>query len=197
MGAGNYYFSSKIIFNEKLSEKYYSMVYVDEYEYFDDDYYCRDSILAEITEALKTHLKGFEAIDQSYKDSLYLSCLYNVGDAEVIGTINRMCICATTTYYGDKIALIVTPNADWQQHINDYDENDFSWDQADSSQRAIYAGAIRSIRSGGLLKEQSSVFQKIIKIIDQELHLGERLSFRAGCYLSSRYNKNLDLSRIA
>ena len=173
------------------------MVYVDEYEYFDDDYYCRDSILCEIVNALETHLKGFEAVDQSYKDNLYLKYLYNVGDAEVIGTINRMCICATTTYYGDKIALIVTPNADWQQHINDYDENDFSWDQADSSQRAIYAGAIRSIRSGGLLKEQSSVFQKIIKIIDQELHLGERLSFRAGCYLSSRYNKNLDLSRIA
>ena len=173
------------------------MVYVDEYEYFDDDYYCRDSILSEIVDALETHLKGFEAVDQSYKDNLYLKYLYNVGDAEVIGTINRMCICATTTYYGDKIALIVTPNADWQQHINDYDENDFPWDQADSSGRAILAGAIRSIRSGGLFKEQSSVFQKIIRIIDQELHLGERLSFRDTSWTSSRYNKNLNLSRFA
>jgi len=121
MGAGNYSYSSPIL-HDDYSDQYNLMVYVDEWGYardedlsdFDPDF--QDSIREDIRSLLLECLNGFTEPYYRYQHDV-CSSSFNCHE-ELLGECGRMAVIAAPTYYGDRIALVVTPNAEWQEKIH-------------------------------------------------------------------------------
>lgn len=187
MGAGNYLYRSDIM-EQQQTEEYSWMVYADEYGYGDgediEDFdWAHDSIRSDIRGLLQSQLKGFEAEG-------YSSGWRNRDNEEVLGYIGRMAVIAASTYYGDRVAIVVTPNEEWQRYVwgikTDSERYLIDWQYCDAGERARWASAIRSIKCGGLSRELAVVSDKVLKVL--ECYIGaERLSFRTSAWTSARY----------
>lgn len=195
MGAGNYFYHSAIM-EQKQTEQYTQMVYVDEYGYgagesAEDFGWVSESMRSNIRELLHSKLKGFELAQYPFESSmLYQGSYHSDGNEEVLGYIGRMAVIAASSYDGDRVAIVIVPNEEWQRYIwgVETDPNQYliDWRYYGASERACWASAIRSIQCGGLSRELLKVSNKVIALLKQ--HIGaERLSFRTSAWTSVRY----------
>lgn len=180
MGAGNYLYTSPKLSSDS-SETYSSMVYIEEYT-AKDDCFETDSIRDDVLVLLKTYLKGFD-------DKPFSSYHDNVCSLEekFLGTVGRIAILTAHTYYGDRLALIVTPGSEWQDKIWTIEQDGIDWQYCSPSERANWASAIRTVRSGALLREMNQVFGKVLNILDKQGGLADKMSFRTSAWTSCSY----------
>ena len=194
MGVGNYLYTSPTM-ERTQTEEYSWMVYVDEYGYGDgeeiEDFdWMHDSMRSDIQELLGSELKGFQPADDSSGSGLLYSGSHRDCE-EVLGYIGRMAVIAGSTYDGDRVAIVITPNAEWQQYVwgveTDPERYLIDWQYCDAGERARWASAIRSINCGGLNREMAAVGDKVLKLLSR--HVGAyRLSFRTSAWTSARYH---------
>lgn len=200
MGAGNYFYSSPILCNDQ-SDQYNLMVYVDEWGYahnedlsdFDPDF--QDSIREDIRSLISECLNGFTEPCYRYQHDVCRSSFNS--HEELLGECGRMALIAAPTYYGDRIALVVTPNAEWQEKIHVvlsdnplFPERKYGlidWQACTATERARWASAIRSIESGGLHREMQALFRKLERILVDTAGFAARMSFRSSAWTSCRY----------
>ena len=199
MGAGNYLYRSAIM-EQQQTEEYTWMVYVDEYghgdgEVIEDFDWEHDSMRADILGLLQSQLKGFEAAEApSGAGMFYRDNWLSRDNEEVLGYVGRMAVIAASTYDGDRVAIVVAPNEEWQQYVwgieSDPNSYRIDWHYCNAGERARWASAIRSLNCGGLSHEMAAVSDKVLKIFER--HIGsERLSFRTSAWTSARYHPQL------
>jgi len=193
MGTGNYSYSSPILCDDH-SEQYNLMVYVDEWGYardedlsdFDPDF--QDSIREDIRSLLLEYLNGFTEPCYRYQHDVCRSSFNS--HEELLGECGRMAVIAAPTYYGDRIALVVTPNAEWQEKIHVvlsdnplFPERKYGlidWQACTAAERARWASAIRSIEGGGLHREMQAFAANFLVGMEQtrlEFYSGDRSLF--------------------
>jgi len=200
MGAGNYTYSSPIL-RDDHSDQYNLMVYVDEWGYardedlsdFDPDF--QDSIREDIRSLLLEYLNGFTEPCYRYQHDVCRSSFNS--HEELLGECGRMAVIAAPTYYGDRIALVVTPNAEWQEKIHVvlsdnplFPERKYGlidWQACTAAERARWASAIRSIEGGGLHREMQAVFRRLKSILADTAGFAARMSFRSSAWTSCYY----------
>lgn len=128
-----------------------------------------------------------------------------IGDAKIIAEVGRMVIARAYTYYGDRMALIVTPREDIQDVIWSIEHGTFAfesgWPKSTVSwlnverlremraENARLAGIKRSVDSGALAREMDAVFKKMLKAL-QENGMADEMSFRGCAWTSFGYKKS-------
>ena len=212
MGASNYSYTSPLM-EQKMSDEYSGLVYVDEWgcgpdesaegcEYFDE------SISSDIQQLLSSHLKGFDAEPDKWAVDDYLPYWYELRHtsimgrydhdqgASILGTVGRMVVMAVPGYYGNDIAIVVTPNYLWQSRLftleGKHDTLSINWGECSPQERACWATAIRTLRTDALARELAKTFQSVLRILDEHGGYADRMRFRTSAWTSVRYQPTAD-----
>jgi hypothetical protein len=126
-----------------------------------------------------------------------------IADATVVGEIGRMALARAYTYYGDRMALIVTPRAELQDIVWSLENGGFEfergWDKwrlsAMRAENSRLAGLKRSVESGALFREMESTFQKVLRAL-HEFGLAKQMTFRGCAWTSSLYEGSTQFKHI-
>jgi hypothetical protein len=107
-----------------------------------------------------------------------------IGDAEILGQIGRMVIARSYTYYGDRMALIVTPETELQDYIR------IVTPETELQEYIRYNAKLfcvkRSLNFGALAKEMVKVFDSLLLGL-HENGLADDMSFRSSAWTASPY----------
>lgn len=186
MGIGNYYFESDVL-DRDTSNQWHKMVYVDEYWLEDENgevsmpYY---SVLVDIQAVFKKYIPNYQDA-QSWLQ--YGHANPSVGDADVIGQVGELFVCASSTG-NDHLAIIVTPTRKWHEHLYIAVHNNIEWSGACEDYLQDYGVALSYICSGKLAQEMEQTFTLILEILDKQLSLAEQMSFRSTAWTSDSYS---------
>ena len=207
MGASNYSYTSPIM-EQKMSDEYSSLVYVDEWGYGPDEStdefeFQQTSIRDDVRCLLSEHLKGFDAepgrvaaddYSEGWNELTHESVLGRYDKDQygtLLGTVGRMVVFAVPGYYGNNEAIVVTPNYLWQVRLFGLIENrehcEIAWNECSPQERAGWATAIRTLRTNALEKELAKTYRAVIRILDEQGGFGDRMSFRTSQWTSQRY----------
>lgn len=117
-----------------------------------------------------------------------------IADATVIGEVDRMAIAAAYTYYGNDLALIVTPRSSLQDTIwsienggFEFERNWHTWQRdALRKENARLAGIKRSVESGALGREMQKVFDRMVLAL-HDYGLADSMWFRSCAWTGKSY----------
>ncbi|WP_037586998.1 hypothetical protein [Stenoxybacter acetivorans] len=192
MGAGNYFYQSGYL-EDADAAKYSQMVYVDEYtdedengEYLYTDYSVHEDVLC----LLKAHLPGFKAATDPYPDRSIHSLGYCDG-GRLLGEVGRLAVLAVPTYYGDKTAIVLTLNREYQENVSLVSwylkTGDGQCQLETAEDRLDYEHVFKAVNSGSLETEIAETFAWILDILAEHGNMEHMMSFRACCWTSSSY----------
>lgn len=120
-----------------------------------------------------------------------------IADGYVLATIGRMSIVQAFTYYGDRLAVMVTPRRDLQDDIyaieNDHMQMERGWHhgslQAMRRQNLAILNLKRSLKTGALMREMLQIYDLIVLAL-HKYGLSENMSYRSGAWTSSAYKSS-------
>ena len=117
-----------------------------------------------------------------------------IEDAKILVTVGRMCIAQAYTYYGDRLASIVTPRRELQDDIYCIEQKEFRLEsgwvpsqlQAMRRHNLNLLNLKRSVKSGALHREMIDLFDKVLFALHQN-GLASDMSFRSSAWTSGAY----------
>ena len=185
MGAGNYRYRSPIMDGHQTG--YQHMIYVDEWEPENDENPYLESILDDVIWLLKQYLTGFQPAVHAEESDV----CNRYGHERLLGHIGRLSILVESTCHINRIAILVVPNSDWQHRIyaieSDAKRRWIDSGDCNAAERAQWASAIRTLRSGALNRELAKTYRQILDILDAKGGLAKQMWYYDTPWTSCAY----------
>lgn len=174
------------VIRKELKESWEALHYdIDDAESFAQD--MADYQRQAVYDALAIHLK----VD------LDLEHCRRVSDAEVIATWDRFEILQANTYYGDRLALILTPDSDYTEVIGNLECGEFVYESnwRDHQRKLMNEENLRlarikkSVESGSLHQDLHKHFVKLLWALREE-GLASDMTFRGCAWTSIEFGQS-------